>query len=291
MNKNFLTIGLIGKHRHHETTETFNELIDYLQHKNRRILIEEETGELLDFPNISRVKRSALGSSCDLVIAVGGDGSLLQAARSVVDSQTPILGINRGRLGFLTDIKPDQLEKLDAIFRGDYLKEERFLLEVSNKQTASSLCALNDVVLSSGDPAHMIEFEIYVNGIFMSRDRSDGMIIATPTGSTAYALSGGGPIIHPALNAIVLVPMFSHTLSSRPIVIPGDSHLTLIIVSKAFTHPPLVSADGEEYCSLDDGQTIDIRKKHTPLVLLHPSDYDYFENVRSKLYWGQKLTS
>lgn len=291
MKKTFNTIGLIGRHRHDEMRDTFEQLLAFLQAQHKQVLFEKETAEFLSFPSIKMVEKNELGNSCDLIIVVGGDGSLLHAAHALAESQTPILGINRGRLGFLTDIRPNEIEnKLSAIFEGHYSEESRFLLEASIQgQSHTPAYALNDIVLATGDAAHMIEFEVYVNNSFVWSERSDGLIISTPTGSTAYALSGGGPIIHPSLNAILLVSMFSHTLNSRPIVIPGDSQISIKLGQKTFVHSPRITADGEPYHSLGAHEEIHIRKKDKPLTLIHPADYNYFENVRSKLYWGQKL--
>jgi len=281
----------MGRHRTQEATDAFQSLIDYLKERKADIYVEKETASLLSSNSVHIVSSTELGQMVDLVIVVGGDGSLLQAARCVVDDDTPVIGINRGRLGFLTDIKPKNLSKeLDAILDGHYITEQRFLLQASVEEQKLSPCAaLNDVVLASGDTAHMMEFEVYINDQFLCSERSDGMIIATPTGSTAYALSGGGPILQPSLDAIVLVPMFSHTLNSRPIVVPGNSEIT-IIIGERIVSLPRISADGEAYCELKPGQHVNISKKTKQLNLIHPEHYDYFANVRSKLHWGQKLT-
>lgn len=283
----FNKIGLMGRHRTAEATETFNAVIEYLKTKPVEIFLDEESSSPLNCDGLQVVAHSEIGKLVDLVIVVGGDGSLLQAARAIVDDGTPIIGVNRGRLGFLTDIKPQNIDwRIDEILSGKVLVEERFLIEASANGTTCA--ALNDITLATGDTAHMMEFEVYINDRFVCSERSDGMIIATPTGSTAYALSGGGPIVQPTLDALVLVPMFSHTLNSRPIVVPGDSKISIVIGERTVASPR-VSGDGRSCFNLNTGDELHIHKKAQQLKLLHPKDYDYFESVRSKLHWGKKL--
>lgn len=222
---------------------------------------------------------------------VGGDGSLLSAARMAIKVDTPVIGINRGRLGFLTDILPHELEtQLSAVLRGDYEEEKRFLLHTriyDEDHTYFEGDALNDVVLGRGKETHLIEFSVYVNRQLVSHYRSDGMILSTPTGSTAYALSAGGPIMHPQLNAIVLVPMFSHSLSSRPLVIDGEAKIELHI--SQFNEADLrVSCDGHESRMVKPGQKVTVQKNGHQLRLLHPLDYHYYDTLRSKLGWESK---
>jgi NAD+ kinase len=287
----FQKIGLMGQYKTQEGNQTLHTLIDYLQKKTLDVYVESETAASLNANDVQIINKDQLGETVDLVIAVGGDGTLLQAARCIVDNGIPVVGINHGRLGFLTDICAKDLEeKLDDIFAKTFFIEKRFLLQAEVEgQSLPPCAALNDVVIASGDAAHMMEFEVYINQNFMCSERSNGMIFATPTGSTAYALSGGGPIIQPTLDAILLVPMFSHSLSSRPIVVPGNSEITLVI-GERIVSPPRISADGLAICELAAGQQVHIKKKTNALNLLHPVDYDYFGNVRSKLHWGHKLT-
>lgn len=289
MDKTFKTIGLLGQLRNEAIKATFDRLINYLQSKSLDIVLEERLTEAFGSLGFPARPRPDIGKEIDLAIVVGGDGSILHAARALVETGTPLIGVNQGRLGFLTDIVPDELEnQLDKILAGQYTAEARFLLDAKvDGKSLKHAAALNDIVLASSDPAHMMAFEIAVNGAFMSYERSDGMIIATPTGSSAYALSGGGPIVQPTLDAMVLVPMFSHTLSARPIVIPGDSTITLTI-SPDIQAPARLNADGQLLAELGANQVIEIYKKEKTITLLHPVDYDYFANVRSKLHWGKK---
>jgi NAD+ kinase len=219
---------------------------------------------------------------------VGGDGSLLSAARMAIQVNTPVIGVNRGRLGFLTDILPQDIEtQLQAVLEGKYTEEHRFLLSTSihdNQQSYFAGNALNDVVLGRGSDTLLIEFTVYVNEQLVSHFRSDGLILSTPTGSTAYSLSAGGPIMHPQLNAIVLVPMFSHSLSSRPLVIDGTSEIELHIGE--YNEQELkISCDGHESRMVKPGQRVTIKKNSNQLRLLHPVDYHYYDTLRSKLGW------
>jgi NAD+ kinase len=237
-------------------------------------------------------QRHELGAKSDLVVVVGGDGSMLNAARVLVCHDVPVLGINRGRLGFLTDIRPDDIEDtLSAVLDGRYHEESRFMLEFEVARDGALLpggTALNDVVLHPGTAAQMIEFELFIAGQFVNSQQSDGLIVATPTGSTAYSLSAGGPIMHPNMNALVLVPMNPHTLSSRPLVIDADLEVCVNVV-KQRSVLPLVSCDGAVLFYTEPGDQIIIRKKPGALRLIHPLDYNYYEACRSKLGWGNRL--
>lgn len=290
----FNTIGILGRSIDEATIDTYQRLIDFLLKKQCQLLIEPHAQDALNNHNnsITTQPRPTIAAHSDLIIVIGGDGSLLQAAQCAVDHQKPIIGINRGRLGFLADIKPDHLEtELEAILQDDYILEKRFLIEATTENGTDAFCsALNDIVLACGDAAHMIEFDIYVDAHFMTREYADGMIIATPTGSTAYALSGGGPIVHPKLDALLLVPMFPHNLSSRPFVINGNSHVRILIGDKDFHTPPQLNVDGKQAKELCKGDELIVRKRCDKLNLLHPRHYDYYQNLRSKMHWGNHGT-
>lgn len=291
METTFKKIGLFGRVKNPGVKETLKALIHYLQELKSAIWVENETAEPLNDPSIQTISRDEIGSFCDLLIVVGGDGSLLHAAHAIVNQGIPVVGINRGSLGFLTDIHPAELFKIKPILEGQYLVEERFLLNLSIESQESpngNDYALNEVAIIPDTVPHMIEFEIYIDQQFVCSQHSDGLIIATPTGSTAYALSGGGPILHPELNAIVLVPMFSHSLNSRPIVIDANRTLEIKITPNNSTSPR-VSCDGRAYLKTQPGDQIRIQKKKEKLHLIHPLDYNYYEALRSKLHWGKKL--
>lgn len=285
MKKKFKSIALIGG-PDIGISDTLNALIEYLKTRRLNIVLEEKAATLLPNGDLPTSSIEQLGKHCDLAIVIGGDGSLLNAARHAADQQIPLLGINRGRLGFLTDIRPNELHKIGNVLEGEYEEEKRFLLEatIQGKKDSQVKNALNEVALLPGRIARLIEFGIYINNRFVCNHRADGIIIATPTGSTAHALSGGGPILHPALDAIVLVPMFPHTLSSRPIVVDGNSRID-IIISKNNKTAPSMSCDGQNCFEISLGTKISIQKKSALLHLIHPTDYHYFQTLREKLHW------
>lgn len=280
--------------RSQDIHETVAIIYTFLQEKQCRIIFESSLAESLHIdPNkfeIATVEN--MGKTIDLALVIGGDGALLSTARAMVNFNVPLLGINRGSLGFLTDIKPAEVEqKLEEILEGKFISEQRFLLEtvITHNHFSQSGHGLNEIVLSAQGAHHLIQYEIYVDKNFVCRQRADGLIIATPTGSTAYALSGGGPIIHPELNALTLVPMFPHTLSMRPIVIHGDSTI-LLRVEKNLNTQIQVSCDSQTFLPVNDESEIEIKKKKESITLIHPTNYNYFKSLRSKLHWGSKLT-
>lgn len=280
--------------RQHRANQGVNEslarLVDFLQKQQLEVVVDAETaiGFATGLPVLTV---DTMGQKGDLIIVVGGDGSLLSAARMAIKVDTPVIGINRGRLGFLTDISPQDMEKeLSEVFSGKYEEERRFLLRTcihDDKNIYFEGDSLNDVVLGRGSETHLIEFDVVINEQFVSHYRSDGMILSTPTGSTAYALSAGGPIMHPQLNAIVLVPMFSHSLSSRPLVVDGNAKIILEI-SKNNESVLRVSCDGHESHEVRPGQKVSIEKNSKELRLLHPKGYHYYDTLRMKLGWESK---
>jgi NAD+ kinase len=293
----FSTLGLIGHLNNERAVYSIKRLIRFLQKRQKQFVLEASTAESIDDKNLVQAAQQiaemdALGQLCDLVVVVGGDGSLLRAGRALAQYQVPLLGVNRGRLGFLTDILPDHIEnKVNDVLNGKYISESRFLLDMQVKRDQAVIAtasAMNDVVLHPGKFVHMLQFEIYVDGDFVTSQRADGVIVATPTGSTAYSLSGGGPILHPKLDAIALVPMNPHTLSSRPMVVPGGAQIS-IVVGEHSRALPMVTCDGATHAEVQTGDAIVINKKPQLLELLHPEDYNFFERCRSKLGWGGHL--
>jgi len=281
----FQTIALIGR-AGKNIADTLDAVHDYLIQKKRAVLVEEISAHMMSKKSLNTFSDEKIPNEIDLMIVVGGDGSLLNAARLALPKDIPVLGINRGQLGFLTDIHPDHLEKIADVLNGKLLLEKRFLLQATLSRKILGM-ALNDVVLLPGDTAQLIEFDTLINGNLVCEQRADGMIIATPTGSTAYALSAGGPILHPQLNAIALVPMFPHTLSSRPIVVEGDARIELIIRESNETSP-CISCDGQTKISVKPGDRIQIQKTKKSLRLIHPNDYDYYATLREKLGWQMR---
>lgn len=289
----FRNIGLIGRLNSSRVVDTVKRLSRYLLDEGYNVILDERIAEVMPGHHMQVSHVNLLGEICDLVIVVGGDGSLLGAARALAKYNIPVLGINRGRLGFLTDILPDDnmFDEVQAVLDGNYVSEKRFLLDAELKRDANPIAsgaALNDVVLHPGKSARMLAFDLYIEGQFVYTQRSDGLIVSTPTGSTAYALSGGGPIMHPKLDALVLVPMFPHTLSSRPIVVDGKSEIKIIIDSHIDLYP-IVSCDGQTHIPCTPGDSITIRKKAHTLKLIHPKDHNFYEICRTKLGWSSNL--
>ncbi len=288
----FRNVGLIGRLGSALVIDTLRRLKRFLSDRGLHVVLEERTANVIPGHGTQVSSKNIMGEICDLVIVVGGDGSLLDAARALARHKIPVLGVNRGRLGFLTDISPYEVEeKVGDVLEGKYFQETRFLLDVTVLRDGNPIGtgdALNDVVLHPGKATRMIEFELFIEGQFVYSQRSDGLIVATPTGSTAYSLSGGGPIMHPKLDALVLVPMFPHTLSSRPIVVDGNSEIKIVVGERNETYP-MVTCDGQINLNTAPGDIVYVRKKPHKLKLIHPMNHNYYEICRSKLGWGSRL--
>ncbi|WP_346839841.1 NAD(+) kinase [Microbulbifer sp. SAOS-129_SWC] len=284
----FQNIGLIGRTESDSAVLSLKRLMAFLEREGFSVILEQNTANAVADSKTQVSSKGKLGERCDLVIVVGGDGSLLAAARALAKFSVPLLGINRGRLGFLTDITPDEIEqKVGEVLSGKYMAESRFLLDMSVTRDGRAIgkgSALNDVVVHPGEYLRMIEFDLHIDGQFVYTQRSDGLIVSTPTGSTAYALSGGGPIMHPKLDAIAVVPLNPHTLSSRPIVVEGSSEFKIIIGEHNTVHS-YVTCDGHEQVITEPGDVIRIHKKPHRLTLIHPLDHNFYETCRSKLNW------
>ncbi|HBC57782.1 MAG TPA: NAD(+) kinase [Gammaproteobacteria bacterium] len=285
----FNRVGLIGKYRDENAGPIIRELGEYLLNHDVDLLLDEETkatASELPWPGMSR---SELGSTCDLIIVLGGDGTMLAAARELYMYAVPLVGVHLGRLGFLTDIRrPELFIKVEQILRGHYIAEERFLLHTriyGPDEVIDAGVALNDVVLHHHNVGRMIEFELSVAESPLSIQRSDGLIVCTPTGSTAYALSSGGPILSPDLDAIALVPICPHTLSSRPIVIGADQEIRIVVRPGPQENAKL-SCDGQVVHNLRSNDVVEIHRQSQRLTLLHPQDYNYYRLLREKLHWG-----
>lgn len=289
----FKHIGLAGRLSSVKAQQTTHRLIDFLLAQQVEVIISSEIAALLERTDVPSGDQAFLGNNTDLVIVVGGDGSMLGAARSMVDYGVPLLGVNRGRLGFLTDIMPGEIHnKVLDVLHGDFITEERFMLEMvamRDGQEVGKGHALNDIVLHPGRHLRMIEFELYIDDKFVYSQSSDGLIVSTPTGSTAYALSGGGPLMQPSLDAIGLVPLNAHSLTCRPIVVSGSSDIRLVLGDDSVTIMQ-IACDGQIYQRVRPNDEILIRKKQQHLTLIHPSDHNYYETCRRKLGWGQRLT-
>lgn len=290
MEGSFRTIGIIAKPNAERVSATLNAIYAHLSRRGFKILLEEASCRLLaNAPAASACPAQTLGQECDVVIAVGGDGTLLNTVRTTAGFETPVIGVNLGRVGFLVDISPEQaLTKLDEILAGRYLVEERILLRAQILRCGQVIreeLAVNEVVVHRWITPSMIEIITHINGRFLNSQRADGLIVSTPTGSTAYALSGGGPILYPTLNAIELVPINPHTLTNRPIVIAGDSEVE-IAFGTAKEMRAEVSCDNISIPEVRFDDHIRICKADKPFKLLHPVDYDFFEILRAKLNWS-----
>jgi len=286
------TLGIIAKNKDKAVIETVKTLYDFLIKKSYLVMLDQSTEDLFIDSNATITDRNTLGKNCDMAIVVGGDGTFLSAVRSLVEFDIPIMGINLGRLGFLVDISPDDIQlHLEQILAGNFVEEQRILLQsqvIRDGHVISEADALNDVVVHIRDVARMIEFKTYINEQFVNHQRADGLVVSTPTGSTAYSLSSGGPLLHANLDAIVLVPICPHTLSNRPLVVNADSNVEIIIGdSKQSTAQ--VTYDGQTAFDVKPGDKISIQRKQKKVRLVHPSNYDYYEILRAKLRWSEQL--
>lgn len=292
MTSAFQTIGLIGKPNHEGANQTLVALSRFLEARGLTVYLEQKVARTLELTEAKVLDLVDIGKRCDLAIVVGGDGNMLGAARVLARSDIAVLGVNRGNLGFLTDLSPEGFEQpLSEVLAGNFKTELRNLLEISvhrHGTIKSSNSAVNEAVLHADKVAHMIEFEAYINDEFVFSQRSDGLIISTPTGSTAYSLSGGGPILTPDLDAMTLVPMFPHTLSSRPLVVAGNSEIQLKVADTNDAHLQ-ISCDSHVILAVMPGDDIFIRKHPRPLRLIHPPGYSYYHVLRNKLGWGSRL--
>lgn len=291
MSNPFQTIGLIGKYAGPSVADTLSRLVTDLDRRGLEVWLDESAACHLETSGKPVLGRGELAKSCDLAIVVGGDGTMLNAARSLAPADVPVLGINLGRLGFLADVSPDEMHvHLDAILSGHYQEERRSLLFTSvirDGQTVSESDALNDVVIHKWDIARMIEVDTSIDGRFLNSLRADGLIVSTPTGSTAYALSGGGPILDPALEALVLVPICPHTLSNRPIVVSDRAHIEVVLHGEDDTKAQ-VTCDGQVNFELEAGDHIQIKRMDHDLRLIHPQQHDHFQVMRKKLRWAEQ---
>jgi NAD+ kinase len=291
MTRPFQTVGLIAKYGDPGVADTLTKLVSDLAGRGLEVLLDESAAAYFEESDYPVVHRQQLGQQSDLAIVVGGDGTLLNAARSLAEADVAVLGVNLGRLGFLADVSPAEMhERLDEIFAGRYLEEHRSLLHASvvrGGQAVSESDALNDVVIHKWDIARMIEIDTTIDGRFVNSLRADGLIISTPTGSTAYALSGGGPILDPALAALVLVPICPHTLSNRPIVVSDEVEIEVVVHGED-ANKAQITCDGQVNFALVADDQVRIRRKKHSLRLIHPQQHDHFDIMRRKLRWAEQ---
>ena len=284
----FSTVGLMGRESDPEVVKVAGSVVGLLAAAKVRVLAE--AGLKLPLAGAQAASRAEIAAQADLIVVVGGDGTLLKAAQAIAGRPVPLVGVNLGKLGFLTDITPERLQQdITAILKGEFSREERLLLDSCvQRNGAMQDCtpALNDVVVQKSDGGRLIEFETHVDGNFVCAHRADGIIVATPTGSTAYALSGGGPILHPAMDAIQMVPICPHSLGDRPIVVAGGSRIE-IVLTHGHGGRAQVSWDGQRTETLAVGERVQIRRAERRIAFIHPRGYDYYRILRTKLHWGR----
>jgi NAD+ kinase len=290
MNKPFSRIALVGKV---EDTRVADSMVALAQHLRSRGLVVQvdESATMTGLPEgVVRRIVAELGRDADLIVAIGGDGTMLFAAQLVLGRGVPLLGINRGRLGFLTDVSPDEMiGNIDEVLEGRYESDVRQLLQATLTRAdgqSVSYRALNDVVVQRHESGRMVELETWIDGCFVNTHGGDGLVIASSTGSTAYALSCGGPIIHPLLGAIVIAPISPHTLSDRPIVVSRDCRLEVRLVARSAARAQ-ITCDGVLLGDLEASSRLVIEPAADRITLLHPPGHDYFRLLRSKLHWGR----
>ncbi len=286
----FQTVGVIGKLNDARVAPTLRAVCRHLARRGCDVLVERSSAAAARGSGARPVTRDALARRADLAVVVGGDGTLLNAGRTLAPAGVPILGVNAGRLGFMVDVAPADVRKaLDEVLKGRYLHESRLLLSAavrSGRRTRGPFLAINDVVVRNQAAVRMLEFETWLGDEFISLHRADGLIVTTPTGSTAYALSGGGPVLHPGLDALAVVPICPHTLSDRPVVIGADRPVR-VVLGRARGTRAMCTADGQFSVTVNAGDTVEITRSHHVLELVHPRTYKYFNILRNKLHWGR----
>lgn len=289
MSAPFKTVAVVGKSDATVLPEKLDQVVTVLRSRGAVVLMDTRTAEASRTPPDETLAMEALPARADLAVVVGGDGTLLSCARLMVANGVPLIGVNLGRLGFLTDIPADGVsEALAAVLDGDFVTEERMVLSARVLRGGREIMAtnaVNDVVVSRGGTGSMIEFAVHVDGEFIYSLRADGIIVATPTGSTAYALSAGGPILHPGLSAIALVPISPHTLSNRPVAIRGDSRIDIVLVRGPEAR---ANFDVQLHVDLEADDRVCIAAAARAAILLHPRGYRYFSMLRDKLRWNER---
>ena len=291
LSSQFRKIALLGRHSDPRVAEVMTLLAEYLTKAGVEVFAAEDM--LLELP-VRRAPEAKLAEHVELLIAIGGDGTMLYAGSLAHAGDVPLLGINRGRLGFLADVLPDEmLDSIAHVLAGNYLRESRLILDARLKKSDGEVVtatAVNDVVLQRRETGRMLDFETRVAGSFVNSHSGDGLIVSTPTGSTAYSLSCGGPIIEPQLDAVVVVPICPHTLSDRPIVIPASQPIEVRLLEREDTKAE-INVDGHSIAEIEPADRLIISAASTRITLVHPPGYDYFSILRTKLFWGRDSRS
>lgn len=285
------TVGLFGKYQDSNVAEYVATLGRFLHGRGLNTVVDENTARALPEQLGPALPLDRIGSAIDVAVVIGGDGTLLHVARTLAEAGVPVIGVNQGRFGFLTDIPLADMERdIGRILDGDFDAEQRLLLHADIRRdgrVVHAARAFNDVIVSKGELARLIEYETYIGGQFVNSARGDGIIVASPTGSTAYAMSAGGPILHPTLPALVLVPICPHTLSNRPIVVSADAVIEIVILGLSSSRAH-VAFDGQLNYMLQDGDRIVVRRDQHSVELLHPAGRNHYDVLREKLRWGTK---
>ena len=290
MKPDFKTIALIGKYNSPTGARSLIRLAEFLRARGHEVLMTCHTADTCSIEGYEVCPLCEIGARAELAIVMGGDGTLLSIARNLVDFRIPIIGVNQGHLGFLADVSLDTMfATLDEMLSGEYVAEDRILLEASVERADDVLMAtyaFNDVVVSKSTMGRLIEFEVYIDNQFVYSQRADGLVVSTPTGSTAYALSAGGPILHPTLEAVAMVPICPHTLSARAIAVNSSAEIEINLIQATDAR---VHFDGQRHADLQIGDRVVIRRARHTVRLLHPSGHNYYDTLRQKLHWGEKL--
>jgi len=268
--------------------DSMKKIADFLEQAGYIVVYESQTAMNLPFDNITPMNIEDIGVRAAAAIVIGGDGTMLGIARQLSPYTVPLMGINHGRLGFMTDIPLEQmLPVLEQMLQGKYVSETRFLIEgsiIRDGEAIYQATAFNDIVICRGGGSGMIDLKVEVDGHFMYRQRSDGLIMSTPTGSTAYSLSAGGPMMHPNLGGIAIVSIAPHSLSNRPIVVPDTSEIIIELIE---ANQPSVNYDSQSFASLRLGDRIIVKRSSNTITFLHPQGWSYYDTLRNKLYWGE----
>lgn len=284
----FKTVAIIGKYMAAGIEQSLSDIVEFLGKSGHAVVLEKETAQNLAISDATTMTPAEIGQHADVAIVIGGDGTMLGIARQLAPFNVPLIGINQGRLGFMTDISQEgMIPVLSEMMSGKLEAEQRSLLEgsvVRNGETIFHALAFNDVVVARGATTGMAELKVEVDGHFMYNQRSDGLIISTPTGSTAYALSAGGPLLHPSLLGIVLVPIAPHALSNRPIVIPDASTIVIEIMGGRDIS---VNFDMQSLASLQHHDRIIVKRSAHTITFLHPQGWSYYDTLREKLHWHE----
>ena len=291
MSNKYKNIGIVGLSNNPKIPQLIESIVAILTSEKREVLIDRKFESLVDLINITYVTKKEIQNKCDLVISLGGDGTMLESAKNYGIEGIPLLGVNLGSLGFLTDIAPEDIEKeLKATLTSELQIDERFFIKAKIDNKELDYKALNEIVIHSGAIAQMIEFTLFVDDQFVCKQRADGLIISTPTGSTAYSLSGGGPIIHPELDIILILPIFPQSLNSSPIIVDANKEIKIVLSEKQKIDSAEISFDSQENISLSPNSIIDISKHSSRLLLLHPKNHDFFSGCGEKLGWGKSIS-